>query len=281
VPFVPTIPADRPSTGLTAAVQAAVPSPDAGTFGVAVKSLTTGETALINADAPFPSASLYKTAVMYEFYRQKALGQVSVNDVLTEQSWDYEDDGANLVGQPGAQVAAGTALQLMMTISDNVAAHMIEDRVGRTHINRTLDELGLHMTRVGPFGPDAPDLLDGYAYTTPRDMLKLYQLLAGGTAVDGVASREMLNLLLANQVNDRLPALLPPGTPVAHKNGELDGVLNDAGIVYGPKGPFAIAVLSRNVPGINAEPYPTGPAADAGMANVAQIAAAAYTYLEH
>jgi len=280
VPFVSTLPADVPSPSLSQAIQAVSPPPSAGTFGIAVKSLTTGEIALVNADTPFPSASLYKTAVMYEFYRQKQLGRVSVNDVLTERSYDYEDDGANLVGLPGAQVSAGTALQLMMTISDNVAAHMLEDRVGRANINRTLEQLGLHTTRVGPFGPGAPDLLGGYAYTTAHDMLTLYQTLATGSAVDADSNREMLNLLLANQVNDRLPAQLPPGTPVAHKNGELDGVLNDAGIVYGPKGPFVIAVLSENVPGINAEPYPTGPAADAGMANVAKIASAAYAYLE-
>jgi len=62
----------------------------------------------------------------------------------------------------------------------------------------------------------------------------------------------MLDLMLAQQVNDRLPALLPPGTEVAHKTGNLPEVTNDVGIVYDPQPAYVIAVLSEN--GGEAEP---------------------------
>jgi beta-lactamase class A len=44
----------------------------------------------------------------------------------------------------------------------------------------------------------------------------------------------MLNLLLSQKLNERIPALLPPGVPVAHKTGTMpgDGVHNDAGIIF-------------------------------------------------
>jgi len=274
---IPQIGSDVPDPTLAQVIQHALPD-DGGLFGVAVKDLKTGRTALLNADAPFPSASLYKVGVMYEFYRQKQLGLVSTGDVLTEQSYDYEDDGANLVGLPGAQVTAGTALQLMMTISDNVAAHMVEDQVGRANINRTFDQLGLHSTRIPTFAPGDPIPRGGQAYTTAHDMLRFFQAVATGSAIDPDSNHEMIDLLLANEANERLPAMLPPGTPVAHKNGELDGTLNDAGIVYGPNGPYAIAVLSTFVPNALATPDLHGPGAAAGVRHIAQISRAVYDY---
>ena len=34
----------------------------------------------------------------------------------------------------------------------------------------------------------------------------------------------------------------------AHKTGGIRGVRNDAGVVYGPTGPFAIALFGRDLP---------------------------------
>ena len=53
----------------------------------------------------------------------------------------------------------------------------------------------------------------------------------------------MIKLMAQQRVNDRIPRLLPPGAVVAHKTGNLPGVVNDVGIVYGPSGPFVVAVL--------------------------------------
>jgi beta-lactamase class A len=58
----------------------------------------------------------------------------------------------------------------------------------------------------------------------------------------------MLTTLEGQQENDRLPAMLPPGTTVAHKTGELDGVRNDSGIIFTPNGPIIVTVLVSNQP---------------------------------
>ena len=36
------------------------------------------------------------------------------------------------------------------------------------------------------------------------------------------------------RINDRIPAGVSEGIPVAHKTGDLEGVRNDAGIVFAP-----------------------------------------------
>jgi hypothetical protein len=69
----------------------------------------------------------------------------------------------------------------------------------------------------------------------------------------------MVDLLLAQRVNDRLPAHLPPGTRVAHKTGNLDGIVHDVGIVYAPGAPFVIALLAEDA-------WDYGPVAEAQAA---------------
>src|SRR5581483_11130611 len=163
---------------------------------------------------------------------------------------------------------------------DNVAASMLEDRLGRANVNAAFESLGLHKTRIHTFAAGDPLPASAGARTTASDMLKLYEDLATGTLVDADSNREMLNLLLGNQITDRIPALLPDGTPVAHKNGELDGVLNDAGIVYGPRSTYAIVILSKDVPNVLSVPQLHGPGAEKGVANVARLSRAVYDYFE-
>jgi beta-lactamase class A len=85
------------------------------------------------------------------------------------------------------------------------------------------------------------------ASTSPRDLLTFFRLLGNGHLLTPDVCEKMREILLRQQVNDRLPSLLPPATPVAHKTGELVGVRNDAGIVYSPKGAYVIAVLGSGV----------------------------------
>lgn len=272
-PSIAVAPHPTADPNLTAAIQDALPS-DGGTFGIAIQGLTSGRTVLLNANDRFPAASLYKLGVMYDFYRQKKQGQVSVNDLLPETEADRVEKADSVLG-PGLTLPAGTALQLMMTVSDNIASEMLMDRLGRPSVNGTLDSLGLDSTRIHTFAAGDPVPPDALPYTTAGDMLHLFDLLAGGSAIDGDSNHEMLDLLLANEVNDRIPALLPSGTPVAHKTGDLDGVLNDAGIVYGLVEPFAIVVLSNNIPD-------AGPpdSLATGRVNIARIARVAYDYFE-
>ena len=54
----------------------------------------------------------------------------------------------------------------------------------------------------------------------------------------------MINLLLAQKVNDRIPKYLPANIKVANKTGELEGLRHDAGIVYGKKGDYIFVFLT-------------------------------------
>ncbi len=58
----------------------------------------------------------------------------------------------------------------------------------------------------------------------------------------------LLGLLSRTLPRDHIPALLPPGTHTANKTGNLDGIINDSGIVYLPNGNrLLISVLTHSV----------------------------------
>jgi beta-lactamase class A len=54
----------------------------------------------------------------------------------------------------------------------------------------------------------------------------------------------MLELLASETLADRLPALLPEGTQVAHKTADCSNATHDAHIVYSPAADYLIVVLS-------------------------------------
>jgi len=79
------------------------------------------------------------------------------------------------------------------------------------------------------------------------DLARLLAMLVNGEVVSSDASAAMVDLLAQQQIPGGLPGNLPEGT-VAHKTGYLeDGVINDAGIINTPSGPFIAVVLTEGV----------------------------------
>jgi beta-lactamase class A len=135
----------------------------------------------------------------------------------------------------------------MITLSDNDAANRLIASLGLTNINGTMANLGLGTTVLhNPFGTRAPSG-SGFNQTSPSDMAALFSALAGDRLVGPNSSKQMRDLLRRAQDTSKLVRGLPPGTAVAHKSGWYPGVANDAGIVYGPKGAYVLAVFSQGV----------------------------------
>lgn len=211
------------------------------------------------ADAPFVAASLYKLVLMVAVEEARVAGELALdNPVLVEgEGW----------------ISIGDALEATITWSDNEAAMALWETVGIDGINAAAAGLGMEDTCVAcdpvalPIWPAiAPSagmrasraeasqfVLDASALgwvnlTTPRDIARFYGLLLDGEVVDRSVSTRMLHMLRRQQVNDRFPALLPKGTVVAHKTGNLPGVVHDAGVIYTPAGPVVLVVLAQDVP---------------------------------
>ncbi len=183
------------------------------TFGIYIKNISTGQEASLNADETFNAASLYKLAVMYTIYQKAADGML---DITTPEIQNN--------------------LNAMITASSNDAAYfLINNYTSWDEITTNMHNLGLVNTSLN----------QDPVITTPRDMGKLLELIANGQAVNLDASVSMLELMLAQTINDRIPVHLPPNALIAHKTGELDDARHDVAVIISPENNFILVLMSK------------------------------------
>jgi beta-lactamase class A len=210
-----------------------------GHYAMVVKSFADCRSASVFGDEVYPSASLYKLFVMYAAFAEKEAGSLDFNEtlVVTEDSLVEQED--TLVLEAGDELSVAEAVQAMVEISDNASATLLLDRIGADRVQDLIDQLGLTDTCV--------QCSEMGWLTTPNDIARFFEMLVENKAVDASTDQEMLGLLVQQQINNRIPALLPEGTLVAHKTGDLSDVRHDAGIVYGPNGAYIIVVMSDDL----------------------------------
>ena len=79
--------------------------------------------------------------------------------------------------------------------------------------------------------------------STPRELVTMLRAVHEGR-VFGKATTEEFLKMLSTQKSSYLPRHLPEDLMIANKPGNLDAVRNDAGIIFVPGRPFAIAVMT-------------------------------------
>jgi beta-lactamase class A len=219
-----------------------------GTVGIAVEDLATGYTSGVNAAASLPAASTIKIPVMVEVFRQMSDGTIDLNSKMHLLARDRDWGSGDLAGgRLGETKTIEQLLWLMIDDSDNTATNMLIRRVGRQNVNRTMNELGLRATRLDDYIRTEGTQIRYALRSSPRDMVKLLDLMARDHLVDEWSSREMLTILTGQTHNTLLPQPLPRDTKIAHKTGSLHDTLNDVGIVYLSDEPYIIAVMTTRL----------------------------------
>ncbi len=253
-----------------------------GTFGVAFKDLRTGETYFRDADTTFHAASTMKTPLMVEVFRQAGEGRFSLDDSLEVRNAFYslvdgspytlnkeDDSDSTLYALAGRRVPIRHLMERMIVRSSNFATNLLMELVTADSVRKTMRQYGaVHLNILR-------GVEDGKAFeagmnntTTPRDLLIVFEHIARGEAVSPEASREMIGILLHQELNEMIPALLPKDVRVAHKTGSITGVEHDSGIIMLPDGRrYALVVLSKNLR-----------KADEGINAIARISQVVYEY---
>jgi beta-lactamase class A len=208
-----------------------------GSYSVVVRNLEDGRSASLNEGQVYGAASLFKLALLLEAYRQRDAGEIDFSQVLTlDEEYAGYDLGTleYLELEVGDTLTLADALRAMIIVSDTPTAVMVQDVVNPWRVDQTLRSLGLKDMSV--MSNDLP--------TTAQDMALLMEAVAAGEGVTAESRSEMLALLLQEWVWDGIPSGVPANSAVAHKTGNLTDVTHDVALVWGPAGPYIIAVLS-------------------------------------
>lgn len=227
-----------------------------GIVGVYARKLGAGAPIAFNPDEVFPTASISKLLIFVSLFQlaEHRRGVFAHHITLAAESFVGGSeilDGYN----PGQTISVDTLMHAMIEQSDNTASNVLIDYVGFDRIRATIHAAGLRHTQLRRHFMDVSAVVPHSAnLTTARDMGTLLYAIERGahegvrTLVSPALCRRMIAILLKQEDRDKIARGLPPGTPLANKTGEIDGVRNDVGIID-PLGdaPYVLAVLTKDL----------------------------------
>jgi beta-lactamase class A len=260
---VATSPAAAQSESLRARVEARIAAVPGAVVGVAYRDLGSRDSLDVAADERFHAASTMKVPVMIELFRQADAGALSLDQPIllvnefasivdgSPYSLGADDDSdSSMYARVGTRVSLEELMRRMIDRSSNLATNAVIALLDPQRVTATARALGARAIEVRRGVEDNKAYERGLNNTTSaRDLAALMAAIEQGRAASPASCRAMREVLLRQEFNDEIPAGLPPGTPVAHKTGNITGVLHDAAIVY-PSGrpPYVLVVLSRGIP---------------------------------
>lgn len=138
----------------------------------------------------------------------------------------------------------------MIATSSNLATNLLLDLVGVDRVQGVLRSLGVDGVDVRRGVEDERAFQQGINNrVTARGLVTMMRSIAEERAFTPELSREILDVLHAQEFRNGIPARLPSDVRVAHKTGEISTIAHDAGVVY-PRNrqPYVIAVLTEWAP---------------------------------
>jgi len=230
------------------------------TISVAVYDFETGQEILINPDWAYHPASTIKIHVMMETFHQAEQGLFALEDRLpifnsftsiadgSKFSLQAEDDAEQtLYPRLGETESIAELTRLMIVRSSNLATNIMLEKVGTENVSDFIQALGIQGVKfIRGIEDNAAFRLGMNNSATARGLTQTLRLIAEKKVVSEQASARMIEILLGQEFNESIPALLPDTVRVAHKTGWTGKVYHDTGIVF-PEDckPYVISIMTH------------------------------------
>ncbi|MFN8383229.1 MAG: serine hydrolase [Anaerolineales bacterium] len=233
------------------------------TISVAVYDLQTQKEILINADEMMHPASTMKVPVMMEVFRQAQAGLLSLDEQLrifnsfksivdgSEFSLDPIDDSElSLYKRIGEAESIRELMRLMIVRSGNLATNLLMEKVSTARVDAFIKELGIaNMTVIRGLEDKKAYQLNINNEASARSSTYMMRMIAEGKVVSKEVCDEMIQIMLGQEFNESIPALLPSSLKVAHKTGWTGSFFHDTGIVFPQdRKPYAISLFTHGFP---------------------------------
>jgi len=230
-------------------------------LAVAVRDIETSVEFDYESDRWFHAASTIKVPILVGVFGAVHGGELLPQSRLhVRNRFRSADDGSIFRVDPDrdanavVHAAVGKTMQVrelafhMIATSSNLATNLLLEYVGLQSMQRTLAELGLEDGIELHRGVEDNRAFDAGISNrvTAAGLARLLKLIADERAFSRTLSKEMLDILHAQEFNSGISAPLPKRTRVAHKTGEISTIAHDAGIVYLPgRNPYVLVVLTE------------------------------------
>lgn len=233
--------------------------PPGGTIAVVYRNLGTGATYLHDEDESFHAASTMKVPVMMALFQAVDAGELRLDQPIPVRNQfqsladassfalDPKEDGdPDLYQAVGSTRTLEELIRRMIVRSSNLATNLLIDKIGASRAQDLMRSLGAYRIRILRGVEDEKAYQAGLNnVTTAGDLAIALTALAQGETFKPTSNAKMIEILKAQEFNEKISAGLPEGIPVAHKTGDITGVHHDAAIVYPPgEKPYVLVVLT-------------------------------------
>ena len=230
------------------------------TISVAVYDFETGQEILVNPDEAYHPASTIKVHVMMEVFHQAEQGRFALEDCIriinsftsiadgSKFSLDVNDDAEQtLYPRLGETESIAELTRLMIVRSSNLATNILLEKVGAKSVGDFIRELGIQGVKFIRGIEDKAAFRSGMNNSaTARGLTQTMKRIAEKKVLSEQDSEKMIEILLGQEFNESIPALLPKSVKVAHKTGWTGDVYHDTGIVYEEgRQPYIISIMTR------------------------------------
>ncbi len=202
----------------------------------------------INEDTLFSPSSLLKVPVMIAYFKLAEDDPEILIKIITDDLPKSEDNNIQDY-VPEQQIKLGskyTILELirrMIIYSDNDATNLLYNSIDNQKLTKVFKDLGVN------YKPN-DQTPDGVAISI-KSYSSFFRILYNSSYLSKDMSEKALEILSESAFNDGIRTGIPTSIPVAHKFGERNNLdtgikqLHDCGIVYYPKTPYMICVMTR------------------------------------
>ncbi|MCG0276220.1 MAG: class A beta-lactamase-related serine hydrolase [Thermosediminibacteraceae bacterium] len=220
-----------------------------GICSVIIHDLKDGEKIFINEEKVYPSASIIKLWILWKLYKEVERGKIDLSqEIILKDEIKAGGFGVLQYLHSGLNPSIKDLATLMIILSDNTATNVLIDILDINAINEEIKQLGMTNTvlqrKMMDLGAKAKELDN---FTSAKDTYLILKNIAKGEGISSASRQEILDILLKQQCNNKLPLLMPAGTKFAHKTGDLPSIEHDAGILFVNEREIIVVVMMSNL----------------------------------
>ena len=157
------------------------------------------------------------------------------------RDYDSDDEPWTLLGQ---EASLRWLARHMVIRSSNLATNLVLERVGAHRVAEAWQVCGatrsVTVRGIEDYAAERAGLSN---LVTAADLAAVVGAIANGTPASRSSCAEMLAALADNENRDNVPAGLPDGTYVAHKDGWVENIAHDAALIRPTDAPPYVLVV--------------------------------------
>lgn len=246
-------PCDQENDDQWAPLRTLIAAAPAGvTVAATVRNLETGAGFAHLGDRPFPAASTIKVLILVAVARAVDAGTLDLSIRIVADP-HTRVGGSGVLNWLSKDLAPtiGDHAWLMIAVSDNTASNVLIDAVGFPALEMLPRDLGLSATALHRYFMFSKRPDDANSVSA-GDLVTILEAIMMDRAASPAQCAWMRSLLGDQQHREGIARHMPQGIVYAGKTGWQSGIVHDCGVLTGPGGTIALAVLTEGY----TEPYP-------------------------